>query len=26
MPFRRGSGAGGVNPRPFVPLLMRALR
>ncbi len=26
MPFRRGSGAGGVNPRPFAPLLMRALR
>jgi cell filamentation protein, protein adenylyltransferase len=25
MPFRRGSGAGGVNPRPFVPLLNRAL-
>jgi len=26
MPFRRGSGADGVNPRPFVPLLLRALR
>jgi len=25
-PFRRSSAAGGVNPRPFVPLLARALR